>query len=96
MVTLRNGSRRIQVFNLPHEQYCADDECYCETREQQQRILDPQTGDYGMASLEKRIPGSITFLGGETKGDLPDSILACPDIKAALARTEDRLIKVLD
>lgn len=94
MATLRNGSRRAQTFNLPHEQYCQADECACTVIEQPQRILDPQTGDYGMASVEKRVPSSITFQAGETKEDLRDEILDCPEIKAALNRQEDRLIQV--
>ncbi len=96
MATLKNRSRRMQVFNLPHEQYCAGGECHCEEKQQMERVHDPESGEIGMRQTDKLICASITFLGGETKADLPDEILDCPEIKVALRRDDDGLIQVED
>lgn len=76
----------MQVFNLPHESYCSDGECRCVELKQHLAVHDGTTGAEGTAERNVELAASITFLAGESKGDLPDTILDCPDVKGAIDR----------
>jgi hypothetical protein len=82
--TLKNRSGRPQIYNLPHEQYCADGTCRCVEVEQFATTRDG-IGRAATTRKVKRLAASVHFMTGETKSGLPDTILACPDIRAAIA-----------
>lgn len=84
MATLRNRSRTLLTFNLPHEFYCKDGECRCVDVKQHASVHDNTSGKAVVAERERKLATSIIFLAGETKSDLPDTILDCPDVKGAL------------
>ena len=88
MATLRNQNRVAQVFNLPHDPYCSDGECRCVEVRQRHVGHDNTTGNAAVAENTPRLAASITFLVGETKAGLPDTILSCPDIQGAISRRE--------
>jgi hypothetical protein len=73
-VMLTNTSGRCQVFVLAHEAYCrALGECVC----------DMQPGRGG-----RRIARSLTLPTGMSSEELPDAMLAVPEIAAAVRRGE--------
>jgi hypothetical protein len=88
MATLRNRSRTILTFNLPHEFYCADGECRCVDVRQHITVHDGTTGLTGIAERTPKLAASVALLAGETKTDLPKTILDCPDVKSAIDRRE--------
>ena len=88
MATLRNQTRVMQVCNLPHDPYCSDGECRCVEVRQHHVGHDNATGKVAVAEKTPKLAASITFLAGETKAGLPDTILSCPDIKGAIDRRE--------
>jgi hypothetical protein len=88
MATLRNPTKRAQVFNLPHSHYCVGDTCHCTMVVQKVAVRDPATGEQGIAVLAKSHAQSLMFLAGETKRDLSESVLQCPDVAGAIARRE--------
>jgi hypothetical protein len=92
MATLKNRSRREQTYNLPHDAYCSDGQCRCVPVTQHFVHHDAAAGVSGVAAREKNLSASIIFLSGETKDDLPETILKCPDISGAIKRRE--LVKV--
>ena len=67
-VTLTNQSKRMQVFLLLHDEYCAPaGACTCVLRHD------------GV-----RLPGSLTIPVGAAMSDLPDAILAVPSVARAM------------
>jgi hypothetical protein len=86
MATLKSRARTAQVYNLPHEHYCSDGECRCEAVRQHRADHDKSTGVVGIAVTSRNLAGSVIFLAGETKSDLPETILGCPDIAGAIER----------
>ena len=78
----------MQVFNLPHEFHCADDECRCVDVKQHVDTGSAGESGGGVAVRDSKLAASLTFLAGEEKTDLPDTILDCPDVKGALERRD--------
>lgn len=92
MVTMKSRTKTAQVFNLPCPGDCKPGEtCFCNTIRTELREELPD-GTKGVRVLERRLPGSVTFLAGETK-ELPDWVARCPDVKGALDRGSLRLIE---
>ena len=72
-VTITNKTRRMKVFDLPHETYCAAlGECAC------QKIDKP----------EQRIASSLTIPAGQQKEHLPDAVLAVAKVERAVRTGE--------
>jgi hypothetical protein len=88
MATLKSRSRTAQTYNLPHEFHCSDGECRCADVQQHSTDHDKDTGIVSVAVKVSKLAASVIFLAGETKSDLPDTILQCPDIQGALSRRE--------
>jgi hypothetical protein len=91
--TLRNRSRRTQTYNLPHDPYCGEGTCRCVDIVQHSSVRDPSTGIVGMAQRPRKVAASVSFLPGEVKEGLPDTVLKCPDIAGAIARGELAAVK---
>ncbi len=93
MLTLKNTQKRIQVFNLPCKATpCGGTDCLC-TLVEQRWPAETVDGRHGIKIVEKRIPGSLTLLAGETKSGIPDWVANCPAVKGALDRRDLKLIK---
>jgi hypothetical protein len=88
MATLKSRSRTLLTFNLPHKFYCEDGECRCVDVKQHSAEHDNVSGMTGIAEREAKLATSITFLAGEKKTDLSETILDCPDVKGAIDRRE--------
>lgn len=73
-VSLTNTAGRCQVFVLSHEAFCAaHGSCRCS--------LEP--GRSG-----RRLPTSLTLVAGNTVSQLPDAVLAVPEVVRAVRRGE--------
>ena len=92
-VTLENRLRRMQVFNLDHEGFCASRECACS--EITLAVVDehPRTGERAPRHVTKRIPSSLTLLALERRAGLPTAVLGATDVQAALARGHLRVVE---
>ena len=85
-VTLENLERRMVVYNLAHPAH---------TRVRKiPQVQELKGGKSIGVFVKKRLPSSITFLARERKSCLPDTIVQCPDIRAALAARPPRLREV--
>lgn len=91
-VTLKNKARAMKVFNLPHAIVCTEALCLCTRRVTGVQDVHPETGEKSMRALKKRLADSVTFTAAGTEGDevsdLPDTVLAVPEIAAAIKRRE--------
>lgn len=92
-VTLESRIRQMQVFNLDHEAYCAGAECACSDITTQVVEENPRTGERAPRQVTKRAPGSLTLLARERRDGLRDSILAVPEVRAALERGLVRIVE---
>jgi hypothetical protein len=69
-VCLKNTHGRLQVFVLTHEAYCkALGKCACSVVE---------------GRSARRIPGSLTLATGTETSELPDAVLAVPEVQRAV------------
>jgi len=82
-ITIENLEPRMTVYNLAHPDFVR-------TRKIPQ-VQELKGGKSVGVFVKKRIPTSITFLARERKSCLPNSILRCPDIKAAIEARPARL-----
>jgi hypothetical protein len=91
-ITLENRTRRMQVFSLPHDVFCRA-QCACLETTVVLTVENPRTGDRARKSAAKQVPSSMTWLAFERRRGLPSVLLEVPDIKAAIARGELRLLE---
>ncbi|TBR17482.1 MAG: hypothetical protein EPO57_09115 [Chitinophagaceae bacterium] len=91
MVTLTNRKKGIEVFNLPHKEFCTEAECGCQaiTTQLTEELPD---GTRGVRHIERKLAGSLTLLAGESK-EMPDQVLQVRDVKAAIDRGTLRVIQ---
>lgn len=82
-VELKNLQRRMATFNL-------DAPAHAKVRKFPV-VTQLKNGSSIGQVKPKRTYDSLTFLAGESKGGLPDSILECSEIKAALNSSPPRL-----
>lgn len=91
-VTLHNKSKRIKTFNLDRRVVGVG---LKQTRIEQHALTRTEKGNVGMVARPHVVPPVLTLLAGETRADLPDTVLNAPSIAAALANPASglRLIK---
>lgn len=94
MIKVHNLTRRVQVFNLPHDTMCGS-ECSCMTHEHRQTDHNRATGEIGMRVLERKLSGSAHIQPG-TFASLPTEALWAPEVAGAVARGEVRIETVPD
>jgi hypothetical protein len=85
-VTLTNTSGRMQVFNLPHESYCAAlGRCACRSPEAP-RPAPLTVRELPGQPVRARRPAcaSLTLAAGKGAAGLPDAVLAAPDVARAV------------
>lgn len=92
-VTLENRIRRMQVFNLEHGTFCAGGECACSDITTVVVEHNPRTGERAPRRLTKKAPASLTLLALERREGLRDSIVAVPEVRAAIARGLVRVVQ---
>ncbi len=69
-VTLINSTNRMRVFNLPHGTYCeALGKCTCTVLPGREK---------------RRVPSSLTLPGKSKIKNLPEAVLAAPDVAKAV------------
>lgn len=88
MLTIKNLSKRTQVFNLPHEVACSETSCGCSRAKVGVTDLDPKTGEKKVRAVNKRIPASVTLQpkghAGDEVGGLVDGASRVPEIVNAI------------
>ncbi|OHD18494.1 MAG: hypothetical protein A2Y38_13820 [Spirochaetes bacterium GWB1_59_5] len=84
MVALQNTIKRLVTYNLVG---LAERSVSVTTVQQ---VEHPRTGVPGTKIQKQRFCGSLTFLASEIQSDLPDAILAVPEIAAAIDRGDLR------
>ena len=84
MASLRNLTRRMLVMNLEHEVSCASGACGCKPMRVVVTDQSPVTGVRAQRVIEKQVCASLTLLPRELRRGLPDSVLGCREVKAAL------------
>ena len=85
-VTLVNRTQRMQVFNLPHDRYCAAlGRCECRVpATPKARPLGTTVQVGGTARAKRPVCPSLTLAAGATQSGLPDAVLAAPDVDRAV------------
>ncbi len=91
-VTLENRLRQMQVFNLNHEAYCTGAGCACSQVTTVVVDENPRTGERAQRRVTRRAPGSLTLLARERREGLPGSVLAVPEVQAAVAKGHLRVV----
>jgi hypothetical protein len=91
-VTLENRLRQMQVFNLPHEAFCAGGACACSQVTTVVVEENPRTGERAPRRITRRTPGSLTLLARERRAGLPESTLAVPEVHAAIGKGHVRVL----
>ena len=90
-VVLRDVSRRLQTFNLPHEVYCKQSgTCLCTERTLVEAVV-RKDGHRGVRQFTKRISSSFTLLPGAKSEPMHPSVKECPEVKSALRARPNRL-----
>lgn len=90
MPTIANRTKQVQIFNIPCREGCDGTACLCSVITIE-RMAESPDGTRGVQVLEKRIPGSVTFLAGEKK-EVPVYVAASRDVKRAIDRGALRLL----
>ncbi len=85
-VALKNLERRMATYNLAHPAH---------TKTRKFPVVTQLKNGSSIGRMQpKACPDSLTFLAKEIRAGLPDTILLCPDVKAALTSTPPRLLEV--
>lgn len=89
-VILKNKSKRMQIFELPHDVVCEGegDGCLCTDTTLVIPFLNKATGERGMKHIDKTLNDSVHIAVGESSRPLPDSVVSVKSIKAAIGRKE--------
>jgi hypothetical protein len=91
-VTIENRLRQMQVFNLVHDVYCRGRGCSCSEITVVVTDENPRTGERAPRRVPKKVPTALTLLAREVRAGLPTSVLHVPDVRAALARGDLRVV----
>jgi hypothetical protein len=92
-VTLENRIRRMQVFNLDHAAFCAGGECACSDITAVVVEHNPRTGERAPRHVTKKAPASLTLLALERREGLRESVLAVPEVQAAIEHGHVRVVE---
>ena len=87
MLSIKNQTRVMVQYNLPHEECCSGAVCLCTKKETLVWVRNKE-GGLGQMFRQQRLCRSIILTGGETSGPLPDAAAFSPEIKAAAARRD--------
>ncbi len=90
-VRLKDLSGRLQVFNLPHDVYCAKSgKCLCK-KDQFLDMIVKKDGMPGLRRVEKLVCASLTLLAKSESEALHESITECPDVQSAMLAKPNRI-----
>lgn len=84
MVKLKNKLRQSRVFNLEHDRYCSDGECYCTLVKFDNVIPNYKTGDHNYVRRDKKMNTTLRMLDREVVDNLPNTVLKCREIESAI------------
>lgn len=90
-ITLRNKSKRIRTYNLARGVVGLGMK---PTQITQFTVVTNAKGDKAMTPRKHNVPAVLTLLPGETKEDLPDSILKTKAIAREIANPRSGLVLV--
>jgi len=90
MPKIANRTKQIQVFNVPCRIGCNGEGCLCTEVTIQLAAVDAD-GTRGVRVIDRRLPGSVTFLAGENR-EVPAFVASSPDVKRAIDRGALRLL----
>lgn len=86
MLTIKNVSRRMHVFNLDHVAFQDGDKGEHGYKTIHTVVVDHgKNGALAMRKIPKNVPSSLTLAAGETRDQLPDAVADCLSVKRALA-----------
>jgi len=83
MVIIKNLERTIFVLNLENKDY--GDHAACKPVDLKFTLPAEIDGKAGTRHIEKRVPTSITWLGGAESEPLPDAVADVPQIRFRVA-----------
>lgn len=92
-VTLESRIRRMQVFNLEHDAYCAAGECACSDITAVVVEHNPRTGERAPRHVTKKAPAALTLLALEKRDGMRESIVSVPEVRAAIERGLVRVVE---
>lgn len=92
-VTLESRVRQMQVFNLEHDAYCVAGGCGCSDITAVVVEQNPRTGERAPRHVTKKAPASLTLLALERRDGLRESIVAVPEVRAAIDRGLVRVVE---
>ena len=84
MLTVKNKSRAMFTLNL-EKGVNYDDDRFASTTQTLHLSDHAPDGTVGTRIVEKELPGSVTWLAGETKSKLPSKLEELADFKRACA-----------
>lgn len=85
-LTVTNKSRTLFTLNLPKGLDYENHPAAAEKTQTFKMEARTKEGDVGIREVEKTIPGSMTWLSGETKTKLPPAIACIPEFQQAVAQ----------
>lgn len=92
-VTLKNISRRMQVYSLDHHAF--QDHASAEHSFKLIHAVTVRHARNGALSAQKKpryVPTSLTLLAGEQRDSLPNEVLHCLSVKHAIERRELQVV----
>jgi len=92
-VTLESRIRRMQVFNLEHDAYCAAGECACSDITTVVVEHNSRTGERAPRHVTKKAPAALTLLALERRDGMRESIVSVPEVRAAIDRGLVRVVE---
>lgn len=90
--TLVNMEKRRQLIELSHQTFYRPRWGYRVTLVKTSEH-NPRTGSMGYREVKKKLPGTLTLLGGKSLKGLPDDIAAVPAVRAAVKAGKIRIVR---
>ncbi len=91
MAKILNRQKTAQTLNIPCRQGCDGQNCLCQTVTTT-HYVELSDGTKGTKVLERRLPGAITILAGESL-EVPDWVAESAPVKDGVAKGRLRLVQ---
>jgi len=93
MVTIQNVSRRMQVFQLDHGSFQDKDSEHGYRLHHAVVVDHAKNGMLSMRRVPRHLPSALRLAAGEIRDGLPDAVLHCAQVAAAIERREVRVLR---
>lgn len=87
MINLKNKSRTEFTINLRRGGDYGADPRFRTSTMRMARPVELPTGEKGLERIERELPGSLTWLPGQTQRALPDAVMEIPEVRRAMFNT---------